>query len=162
MFTTVHAYTSGQALLDQPHADLRRGRGGADTMIPTTTGVLRALFHVLPELAGKIDGMSIRVPVPNVSLTDLVLTVGRESSAGEVNRIVKKAARGHLRGILGHSGEPLVSSDYNGNEHSAVVDDALTTVIDGNLVRVVAWYDNEAAFSRRLVELVRLVGGVKI
>lgn len=158
MFTSVHAYTNGQALPDQPHADMRRGRGGVGSMIPTTTGVLRAIYHVLPQLAGKIDGMSIRVPVPNVSLTDLVVRVGRKSVSGEINRILRRAARGALRGILAHTEKPLVSSDYNGNEHSAVVDGAMTKVIGGNLVRVVAWYDNEAAFARRLVELVRLVG----
>jgi glyceraldehyde 3-phosphate dehydrogenase len=158
-FTTVHSYTNGQVLLDQPYEDLRRCKAGVMNMIPTTTGVLRALYHVLPGLAGRIDGMSIRVPVPNVSLVDLVLTVGRDSSTVEVNRIIRKAARGTLRGILAQCEEPLASSDYNGNEHSAVVDSALTTVIGGNLVRVVAWYDNEAAFARRLVELVRLVGG---
>lgn len=158
MFTTVHAYTNGQGLLDQPHADLRRGRRATGSMIPTTTGVLRALYQVLPQLGGKIDGMSIRVPVPNVSLTDLVLKVGRKSASGEVNRILQRAACGVLQGILAHTEEPLVSCDYNGNEHSAVVDGAMTTVIGGDLVRVVAWYDNEAAFTRRLVELVRLVG----
>jgi glyceraldehyde 3-phosphate dehydrogenase len=158
MFTTVHAYTNGQGLLDQPHADLRRARGVAGSMIPTTTGVLRALNHVLPQLAGKIDGMSIRVPVPNVSVTDLVLAVSRKSADAEVNRTLQRAAWGELRGTISHTGEPLVSSDYNGNECSAVVDGTMTMVIGGDLVRIVAWYDNGAAFARRLVELVSLVG----
>ncbi|HTP66220.1 MAG TPA: type I glyceraldehyde-3-phosphate dehydrogenase [Geobacteraceae bacterium] len=161
-FTTVHSYTNGQALLDQPHEDLRRARAGALNMIPTTTGVLRALYHVLPGLKGRIDGMSIRVPVPNVSLVDLVLTVGRETDAGEVNRSLERASRGRLRGIIACTEEELVSADYRGNEHSAVVDSLLTAVIGGNMVRVVAWYDNEAAFARRLVELVRLAGKASV
>ncbi|HEY6839520.1 MAG TPA: type I glyceraldehyde-3-phosphate dehydrogenase [Geobacteraceae bacterium] len=159
LFTTVHSYTNGQPLLDTPRTDLRRARGGAMTMLPTTTGATRALYRVLPGLAGKIDGMSIRVPTPNVSLIDLAVTVSRSTTTEEVNAIFKKAARGELRRILSHSEVPLVSSDYNGDDHSAVVDATLTTVTGGNLVRVVAWYDNEAAFSRRLVELARLVGG---
>jgi glyceraldehyde 3-phosphate dehydrogenase len=128
-------------------------------MIPTTTGATRALYQVLPHLTGRIDGMSIRVPTPNVSLVDLTLSVGRRTTAAEVNRLMKKASRGGLRGILAYLDGPQVSTDLNGNEHSAVVDGQLTAVRGDDLVRVVAWYDNEAAFSRRLVELVRLVGG---
>lgn len=158
LFTTVHAYTSGQPLLDRPHEDLRRARAGAGVMLPTTTGVLRALYHVLPGLTGKIDGMSVRVPVPNVSLVDLVMTVGRNTAKDEVNLVLKEAGERALKGIIGLCEEELLSSDFKGDEHSAVVDSALTMVIGGNMVRLLAWYDNEAAFSRRLVELVRLAG----
>ncbi|HEY6008647.1 MAG TPA: type I glyceraldehyde-3-phosphate dehydrogenase [Geobacteraceae bacterium] len=159
-FTTVHAYTNGQPLLDLPHADLRRARAAAMSMIPTTTGATRALCQVLPHLEGRVDGLSIRVPTPNVSLVDLTLTVGSRTTAAEVNRLLKSASRRNLRGIIDHLDGDHVSSDMDGNEHSAVVNGSLTTVSGGDLVRVVAWYDNEAAFSRRLVELVRLVGTV--
>jgi glyceraldehyde 3-phosphate dehydrogenase len=155
--TTAHAYTSTQRLLDLGHKDLRRARAAAVSMIPTTTGAARAIGVVLPELEGKLDGMAIRVPIPNVSLMDLAAVVKKKTSAEEVNSVLKEAAK-KLAGILEYSEEPLVSVDYNGNPHSAIVDGLSTRVI-GNLVKVLAWYDNEWGYSCRLVDLIDQVMG---
>jgi glyceraldehyde 3-phosphate dehydrogenase len=140
--TTVHAYTNDQRILDLPHRDLRRARA-AVSMIPTSTGAATSVGLVLPPLQGKLDGLAIRVPTPNVSVVDFVADVGRETSKAEVNEAFRKAAEGALRGILAYSEEPLVSVDFNRNPHSAIVDASLTHVVDKRLVQVIAWYDNE-------------------
>jgi len=153
LMTTVHAYTNDQKILDQIHPDLRRARAAAMSMIPTTTGAARAVGEVLPELKGKLDGSAIRVPVPDGSLVDLTFTPGRDTSRDEVNAILKAASEsGPLKGILVYSDEPLVSVDLVHTPQSATVDSLETAVIDGKLVRVVAWYDNEWGFSNRMVD----------
>jgi glyceraldehyde 3-phosphate dehydrogenase (phosphorylating) len=141
--TTVHAYTNDQRILDLPRRDLRRARAAAVSMIPTTTGAATSVGLVLPPLQGKLDGLAIRVPTPNVSVVDFVAAVERETSKAEVNEAFRKAAEGALRGILAYSEEPLVSVDFNRNSHSAIVDASLTHVVDKRLVKVIAWYDNE-------------------
>jgi glyceraldehyde 3-phosphate dehydrogenase len=151
LMTTIHAYTNDQVILDYPHKDLRRARAGAVSLIPTTTGAATAVALVLPQLKGKLDGLAIRVPTPNVSLVDLVVEVEKETSVDSVNAALKKASQGELKGILGYSEEPLVSVDYNGNELSSVVDALTTTVIEGRLVKVLSWYDNEMGSSARMV-----------
>jgi glyceraldehyde 3-phosphate dehydrogenase len=151
LMTTIHAYTNDQNILDFPHKDLRRARAGAVSLIPTTTGAATAVALVLPQLKGKLDGLAIRVPTPNVSLVDLVAEVEKEASVDSVNAALKKASQGELKGILGYSEEPLVSVDYNGNELSSVVDALTTTVIEGRLVKVLSWYDNEMGSSARMV-----------
>ncbi len=156
LMTTIHAYTNDQVTLDGPHKDLRRARAAAANMIPTTTGAARAISLVLPHLDGKLNGMAFRVPIPSVSAVDLVVTVEKATSAQEVNDAMKKAAEGELAGILGVSFEPLVSSDHKGMKESSVVD-ALSTQVVGNLVKVIAWYDNEWGYSERLVDLVKFV-----
>jgi len=156
--TTVHAYTNDQRILDLPHEDLRRARAAALNMIPTTTGAARAIGNVLPELKGKLDGMAIRVPIPTVSLIDLVCIVEKETTAEEVNYVFKKASQTErLKGILGIEDQPLVSCDFKGNSFSAIVDAPSTKVI-GNLVKVLAWYDNEWAYAVRLAEFAEFVG----
>ncbi|WP_027717921.1 type I glyceraldehyde-3-phosphate dehydrogenase [Desulfovirgula thermocuniculi] len=152
LVTTVHAYTNDQRILDLPHKDLRRARAAALSIIPTTTGAARAVGEVLPELKGKLNGMAMRVPVPNVSVVDLVAELARPATAGEINAALQKAARGDLAGILDFCEEPLVSRDFNGNPHSAIVDGPSTMVIDGLLAKVVAWYDNEWGYSHRVVD----------
>ena len=153
LMTTVHAYTNDQKILDQIHSDMRRARAAAMSIIPTTTGAARAVGEVLPELKGKLDGSAIRVPTPNVSLVDLTFTPGRETSKEEVNAILKAAAEsGPLAGILAYTDEPLVSIDLNHNPASSTVDSLETAVIEGKLVRVVSWYDNEWGFSNRMVD----------
>ncbi len=153
LMTTVHAYTNDQKILDQIHSDMRRARAAAMSIIPTTTGAARAVGEVLPELKGKLDGSAIRVPTPNVSLVDLTFTPGRETSKEEVNAILKAAAdSGPLAGILAYTDEPLVSIDLNHNPASSTVDSLETAVIEGKLVRVVSWYDNEWGFSNRMVD----------
>ncbi|MDQ7053786.1 MAG: type I glyceraldehyde-3-phosphate dehydrogenase [candidate division KSB1 bacterium] len=159
MMTTIHSYTNDQRILDLPHKDLRRARAAALSMIPTTTGAAKAVSLVLPELKGKMDGMAIRVPTPDVSLVDVVFEVEKPTSKEEVNDALKKAAAGPLKGILDVSDEPLVSADYIGNPHSSVVDALSTNVINGTLVKVLSWYDNEWGFSNRLVDLTRLLAG---
>jgi len=154
LMTTIHSYTNDQRVLDLPHKDLRRARAAGLSMIPTTTGAARAVGEVLPELKGKLDGMSMRVPTPNVSVIDVVFTVGRDVTAEEVNDALRAAAKGPMKGILAVSDEPLVSSDYNGDAHSATVDSALTTVMNGRMVKVIAWYDNEWGYSTRVVDLI--------
>jgi len=156
--TTVHAYTSGQSILDLPHKDLRRARAAALSMIPTTTGAAKAVGLVLPELAGKLDGFAIRVPTPDVSMIDLVAHVGRDTSMDEVNGFLRAAAEGPMAGILAVTEEPLVSVDYVGNPMSSTVDAPFTRVIENNLVQVVSWYDNEAGYSTRVKDLAEFVG----
>ncbi|MBI4655034.1 MAG: type I glyceraldehyde-3-phosphate dehydrogenase [Nitrospirae bacterium] len=153
LMTTIHAYTNDQRILDLPHKDLRRARAAAISMIPTTTGAAKAVGLVLPELKGKLDGMAIRVPIPNVSVVDLVAEVERDATAEAVNTALKEASDGPLKGIMEYSEEPLVSIDLNGNPHSAIVDSMLTKVIEGKMVKVLAWYDNEWGYSCRLRDL---------
>jgi len=150
LMNTIHAYTNDQQLLDFPHSDLRRARAAALSMIPTKTGAATALSLVIPELKGKFDGLSVRVPTPNVSLVDTVIEVEKETTAPEVNRALKEAADR----FLGYSEEPLVSIDYQGNPHSSVVDADSTKVIDGTLIKILAWYDNEWGYSNRVLDLI--------
>jgi glyceraldehyde 3-phosphate dehydrogenase len=156
LMTTIHSYTNDQQILDLPHKDLRRARAAALSMIPTTTGAAKALKEVLPAMAGKLDGMAIRVPTPNVSLVDLTARLERKAGAQEVNDAFRAAAAGPLKGILAVTDEPLVSSDYNGDRHSSTVDAPLT-IASGDLVKVMAWYDNEIGYSQRLVDLAKFV-----
>jgi len=153
LMTTIHAYTNDQVILDFPHRDLRRARAAGMSMIPTTTGAATALSLVIPELKGKMDGMAIRVPTPNVSVVDLVARLGKETAAEEVNKVLKSYAEGRLKGILSFCEEPLVSIDFNGNPHSSIVDGPSTKVIGGKLAKIISWYDNEWGFSNRMVEL---------
>jgi len=157
LMTTIHSYTNDQRILDLPHKDLRRARAAAESMIPTTTGAAKAVGLVLPELQGKLDGMSIRVPTPNVSVVDLVAVLKKEATAEKVNKALKKAASGPMKGILSFCEEPLVSMDFNGNDCSSIVDASLTTVMEGNLVKVISWYDNETGFSNRMIDLTLLI-----
>jgi len=150
--TTIHSYTNDQRMLDQIHSDLRRARGGAQNMIPTTTGAARAVGLVLPELNGKLDGSSVRVPTPNVSLVDLVFTPGRDTTKDEINAALKAASEGAMKGILAYTDQPLVSSDFNHFPASSTVDSLETSVMEGKLVRVVSWYDNEWGFSNRMLD----------
>ncbi|NNM75458.1 type I glyceraldehyde-3-phosphate dehydrogenase [Sphingomonas sp. ID1715] len=152
LMTTVHAYTNDQKILDQIHSDLRRARAAGMSMIPTTTGAARAVGEVLPELKGKLDGSAIRVPVPDVSLVDLTFTPKRDTSKEEVNQLLKAASEGALKGVLDYTDEPLVSIDLMHTPASSTVDSLETAVIDGKLVRVVSWYDNEWGFSNRMVD----------
>jgi len=158
LMTTIHAYTNDQKILDQIHKDLRRARAAAMSMIPTTTGAARAVGEVLPELKGKLDGSAVRVPTPNVSLVDLTFTPKRDTSVEEVNGALKAAATsGPLQGILAYTDEPLVSIDFNHNPASSTVDSLETAVLEGKLVRVVSWYDNEWGFSNRMVDTAALM-----
>jgi glyceraldehyde 3-phosphate dehydrogenase len=157
LMTTVHAYTNDQRILDLPHSDMRRARAAAMSMIPTTTGAAKAVALVLPELKGKLDGLAVRVPTPNVSLVDLVVETEKSTSVEAVNAALKAAAQGPLQGILAFCEEPLVSIDFNGNPASSSVDAATTSVIAGNLVKVMSWYDNEWGYSNRIVDLVTLM-----
>lgn len=154
LMTTIHSYTNDQRILDLPHKDLRRARAAALNMIPTTTGAAKAVGIVLPELKGKLNGMAIRVPTPNVSVVDLVAEVGKDITAEEINSALKKAADGPMKGILQYSEEPLVSGDFNGNPHSSIVDATLTMVLDGKMAKVLAWYDNEWGYSTRIRDLI--------
>jgi glyceraldehyde 3-phosphate dehydrogenase len=154
LMTTVHAYTNDQMILDLPHKDLRRARAAAMSMIPTTTGAAKAVSLVLPQLKGKLDGLAVRVPTPNVSLVDLVVTTEKETSAAEVNAALKAAAEGPLKGVLVFCELPLVSKDFNGNPASSIVDSLTTTVIGGTMVKVMSWYDNEWGYSNRVVDLI--------
>ncbi len=156
--TTVHAYTNDQRLLDLPHSDLRRARAAAVSMIPTTTGAASAVGQVLPELKGRLDGIAMRVPTPNVSVVDLVATLDKPATADDVNDAFGAAASGPLKGILSLSTEPLVSIDYRGNPHSSIVDAAYTKVMDNRFVKVLSWYDNEWGYSSRCVDLVEQIG----
>jgi glyceraldehyde 3-phosphate dehydrogenase len=155
--TTIHSYTNDQQLLDLPHKDLRRARAAALSMIPTSTGAAKAVALVMPELKGKFDGISVRVPTPNVSLVDVVMEVERETTTEEVNTALKNAANEELRGILAYSEEPLVSIDYRKNPNSSIVDAEYTKVIGGNMVKVLAWYDNEWGYSCRVRDLVKFI-----
>jgi glyceraldehyde 3-phosphate dehydrogenase len=157
LMTTIHAFTNDQVVLDEPHKDLRRARAASLSMIPTTTGAAKAISEVIPELKGKLDGLAIRVPVPNVSIVDLVLTLSKNTSKEEVNGKFKEYAAGPMKGILLCSDEPLVSCDFNGNPHSSIVDLANTNVIGGKMVKVLSWYDNEWGFSNRMLELLSFI-----
>ena len=158
LMTTIHSYTGDQRILDAPHKDLRRSRAAALSMIPTTTGAAKAVALVLPELSGKLNGLSLRVPTPNVSMVDLVVTVEKAGlTVEDVNGALKAAAEGELKGFLSYSELPLVSSDYNGSPFSSIVDAACTDVI-GNMVKVMSWYDNEAGYSYRMIDLAVFVG----
>jgi glyceraldehyde 3-phosphate dehydrogenase len=150
--TTIHSYTNDQRMLDQIHSDLRRARGGAQNMIPTTTGAARAVGLVLPELKGKLDGSSVRVPTPNVSLIDLVFTPSRDTTKDELNAALKAASDGRMKGVLDYTDQPLVSSDFNHYPASSTVDSLETAVLEGKLARVVSWYDNEWGFSNRMID----------
>jgi glyceraldehyde 3-phosphate dehydrogenase len=156
--TTVHAYTNDQNIQDFPHKDLRRARAGALSMIPTTTGAAKAVGLVLPSVQGKLDGIAIRVPTANVSVVDLTAELGKPASVQAVNDAFRAAAAGPLKHILAYTDEPLVSVDFNGNPHSSIVDGLSTAVVDGNLVKVLAWYDNEWGYSCRVRDLVRFLG----
>jgi glyceraldehyde 3-phosphate dehydrogenase len=158
MMTTIHSYTNDQRILDLPHKDLRRARAAALNMIPTTTGAAKAVGLVLPELKGKLNGMSIRVPTPNVSVVDLVAELGKEVTAEEINAALKKAAEGPMKGFLQYSEEPLVSTDFIGNPHSSIVDGASTMVLEGKMVKILSWYDNEWGYSTRLRDLILYIG----
>lgn len=161
LMTTIHAYTNDQVILDFPHKDLRRARAAAMSMIPTTTGAAVALSLVIPELKGKMDGMAIRVPTPNVSVVDLVVGLKKETTAEALNQVFKSYAEGKLKGILSYCEEPLVSIDFNGNPHSSIVDGTSTKVIGGKLAKILSWYDNEWGFSNRMVELFLFLFGKK-
>ncbi|MBT2572741.1 type I glyceraldehyde-3-phosphate dehydrogenase [Bacillus sp. ISL-51] len=153
MMTTVHSYTNDQQILDLPHKDYRRARAAAENIIPTSTGAAKAVSLVLPELKGKLNGGAMRVPTPNVSLVDLVAELNQDVTAEDVNAALKEAAEGDLKGILGYSEEPLVSGDYNGNKNSSTIDALSTMVMEGSMVKVISWYDNESGYSNRVVDL---------
>jgi glyceraldehyde 3-phosphate dehydrogenase len=159
LMTTIHAYTADQRLQDSPHKDLRRARSAAVSMIPTSTGAAKAIGLVMPQLKGKLDGLAIRVPTPNVSLVDLVVELKKPTSKDEVNKLLKAAAKGPLKGVLEYSEEPLVSIDLNGNPNSSIVDATLTSVMGGNMVKVLAWYDNEWGYSCRVRDLALFLFG---
>jgi glyceraldehyde 3-phosphate dehydrogenase len=160
LMTTIHSYTNDQKILDQIHDDMRRARAAAMSMIPTTTGAARAVGEVMPELKGKLDGSAIRVPTPNVSIVDLTFTPKRDTTKEEVNALLKAASEGALKGVLAYSDEPLVSTDYNHCPASSTIDSLETTVMDGKLVRVLSWYDNEWGFSNRMVDTAGVIGGL--
>jgi glyceraldehyde 3-phosphate dehydrogenase len=155
--TTIHSYTNDQNVLDFPHRDLRRARAAAINMIPTTTGAAKAIGLVMPELKGKLDGYAMRVPTPNVSVVDLVAVLARNTTAEEVNAALKAAAQGELKGILAYTEDPVVSTDMMRNSNSSIVDGQLTKVLDGNLLKVVSWYDNEWGYSMRVVDLIEFL-----
>ncbi|OXS79397.1 type I glyceraldehyde-3-phosphate dehydrogenase [Domibacillus enclensis] len=154
MMTTVHSYTNDQQILDLPHSDYRRARAAAENMIPTSTGAAKAVSLVLPELKGKLNGMAMRVPTPNVSVVDLVAELKKDVTAEEVNAALQEAAEGDLKGILAYTELPLVSSDYNGSTASSTIDALSTMVMEGNMIKVLSWYDNENGYSNRVVDLV--------
>jgi glyceraldehyde 3-phosphate dehydrogenase len=158
LMTTVHSYTNDQNNIDNPHSDLRRARSCGQSIIPTSTGAAKALSVVLPELTGKLHGMALRVPTPNVSLVDLVVDLKQEVSVDDVNAALRKAAEGEMKGVIGISDEPLVSIDFTGNELSSIIDSPSTMVIGDNKVKVLAWYDNEWGYSSRVVDLTKKIG----
>ena len=158
LMTTVHSYTNGQRLLDLPHKDLRRARSAALSIIPTTTGAAKAVGLVLPTLRGKLDGMAMRVPTPDVSIVDLVATLSSDTTREDINAAFEAASRGPMKGILEYTEEPLVSVDFTGNPASSIVDAPLTSVIGGKLVKIISWYDNEWGYSNRCVDLASFVG----
>jgi glyceraldehyde 3-phosphate dehydrogenase len=153
--TTVHSYTNDQKILDLPHKDLRRARAAAISMIPTSTGAAKAIYLAIPELKGKLDGIAIRVPTPNVSLVDLTVELAKNATAEDINGAFRQAAAGPMKGVLDVTDEELVSVDFRGNPHSSIVDAPLTKVVDGNLAKVFSWYDNEWGFSNRMKDLIR-------
>ncbi len=157
--TTIHSYTNDQKLLDLPHKDLRRARAAALSMIPSSTGAAKALHLVLPELKGKLDGYAMRVPTPNVSVVDLTVTVEKATNVESVNAALKRAAEGPLKGVLDYTEEELVSADFRGNPHSSIVDAGYTKVVAEKCVKVLAWYDNEWGYSKRCVDLIKLMAG---
>ncbi|RMF97331.1 MAG: type I glyceraldehyde-3-phosphate dehydrogenase [Candidatus Schekmanbacteria bacterium] len=157
LMTTIHSYTNDQRVLDLPHSDLRRARAANLSMIPTTTGAAKAVALVLPSLKGKVDGMAIRVPTPNVSVVDFVAVLEKEVTVDDVNNALKAASEGELKGILDFTDEPLVSIDFNGNPHSSIVDGKCTSVIEGKMVKVLAWYDNEWGYSCRIRDLIKYI-----
>jgi glyceraldehyde 3-phosphate dehydrogenase len=156
--TTIHSYTNDQVILDFPHKDLRRARAAALSMIPTSTGAAKAIYLAIPELKGKLDGFAVRVPTPNVSMVDLVVITGKQTSVEEINATFKKASQaGPLKGYLGYEEAELVSSDYRGDSRSSIVDAKLTRVVDGNCVKVISWYDNEWGYSCRVRDLITFI-----
>ena len=155
--TTIHSYTNDQKILDLPHKDLRRARAAAVSMIPTSTGAAKAIYLAIPELKGKLDGVAIRVPTPNVSIVDLTVELQKNATAEDLNAAFKQAAAGPLKGILSVSDEELVSVDFRGNPHSSIVDAPMTKVVDGNMAKVFAWYDNEWGFSNRMKDLLHFM-----
>lgn len=155
--TTIHSYTNDQVILDFPHKDLRRARAGALSMIPTSTGAAKAVALVLPELKGKFDGISVRVPTPNVSVVDVVIELEKDTTTEEVNKALSEAANGPLKGILGYETAPLVSTDFRGNSNSSIVDAEYTKVIGGNLLKILSWYDNEWGYSCRVRDLIKFI-----
>ena len=157
LMTTIHSYTNDQRVLDLPHSDLRRARAACLSMIPTTTGAASAVALVLPELKGKLDGMAIRVPTPNVSVVDLVVNLGKKTSVEEVNGALKSAAQGELKGILQFCEEPCVSIDFNNSHFSSIVDGLSTAIIDGDMLKVLSWYDNETGYSSRILDLIAYI-----
>ena len=157
LMTTIHSYTNDQNILDLPHKDLRRARAAAMSMIPTSTGAAKAIGLVIPELKGKLDGLAVSVPTPNVSLVDVTFEVSKNTTKEEVNKLLRDAANGTLKGILGYTDEPLVSVDYNGDNHSSFIDGDSTKVLDGNMVKILSWYDNETGFSWRMLDIARLM-----
>ncbi len=157
LMTTTHAYTNDQRLLDAPHKDLRRARAAAVSMVPTTTGAAKAVALVLPELEGKLNGMAIRVPTPNVSVVDLVIQLSKKASVEEINNALKEASKTELKGILDVCEEPLVSMDFNGSTFSSIVD-ALSTMVIGDMAKIIAWYDNEFGYSNRMIDLAIYIG----
>ena len=157
LMTTIHSYTNDQRILDLPHADLRRARAANVSMIPTTTGAAKAVALVIPEIAGRLDGMAIRVPTPNVSLIDLVVEVKKNTSNEEVNEVFKEAAREGLKNILRVEDNPLVSIDYNGDPYSSIIDGLSTKVMKDNMIKVLAWYDNEWGYSNRVKDLLKFI-----
>lgn len=157
LMTTIHSYTGDQKLLDGPHKDMRRARSAAVSMIPTTTGAAKATGLVLPELVGKLDGMSIRVPTPNVSLVDLVVDLEKSASVEDINGVMKEAAEGDLKGILRYVTVPLVSIDFSGDPHSSIFDSIATMALESGLVKVLSWYDNEWGYSNRVIDLVKYI-----
>ncbi len=154
LMTTVHSYTNDQKILDLPHKDLRRARAAGLSIIPTTTGAAKAVGLVLPEVKGKLNGFAMRVPTPNVSITDLTVNLKKETTAEEINNALKKAAEGSLKGIMGYTDEPLVSRDFNGNPLSSIIDGLSTMVVNGRMAKVVSWYDNEWGYSNRINDLI--------
>ncbi|MBD3268159.1 type I glyceraldehyde-3-phosphate dehydrogenase [bacterium] len=157
LMNTIHSYTNDQRILDFPHKDLRRARAAALSMIPTKTGAAAAIGLVIPELNGKLDGFAIRVPTPNVSVVDLTAELGKSATVEEVNGVVKEYAEGPLKGVLKYSDEPLVSIDFNGNPHSSIFDAPSTRIIEGNMVKILSWYDNEWGFSNRVIDLIHKI-----
>ncbi len=161
IMTTVHSYTNDQEILDLPHKDLRRGRAAALSMIPTTTGAAKAVGLVLPELKGKFDGISVRVPTPNVSLVDLTFHTEKPTSAEEINQVIRDAADGEMKGILAYSDEQLVSIDFNHNANSSIVDTTFTRSVGANMHKILSWYDNEWGYSNRILDLIAYIARVK-
>jgi len=159
LMTTIHSYTNDQRILDLPHGDMRRARAAALSMIPTTTGAAKAVGLVLPELAGKLDGMAIRVPTPNVSVVDLVFETEKTPSAEEINAAMKAAADGPMKGVLQYNDKPLVSIDFNGNPHSSIFDAPITKVPEPGFAKILSWYDNEMGFSHRLCDVTSMIAG---